>query len=292
MTIIVQSMVKYRFRRLALRAILYRVEMWTALRGARMMELDEENGGWVPLDCVLDGGPAARAAIGLIVLANDTVIEPEVRRFLPLPGVEVYSSRIPMAREVSPECLAAMAGELPRAVELLMPEHRLDVVAFGCTSGSMIIGPERIAGIVEKVRPGVKVCNPVSASLAAFVTLGVRRIGLITPYSTEVNKRVESFFVREGLDIAARASFHQDSDVSIARIREEDILRAAIDIGRRNVEAVFLSCTALRCSGIIDAVEATIGKPVVASNQALAWDALRKAGETQTVPGAGRLWMH
>ncbi|MGH0217867.1 hypothetical protein NKY66_28775 [Sinorhizobium meliloti] len=91
-----------------------------------MMELDEENGGWVPLDCVLDGGPAARAAIGLIVLANDTVIEPEVRRFLPLPGVEVYSSRIPMAREVSPECLAAMAGELPRAVELLMPEHRLD----------------------------------------------------------------------------------------------------------------------------------------------------------------------
>ncbi|WP_234835269.1 maleate cis-trans isomerase family protein [Sinorhizobium meliloti] len=185
-----------------------------------------------------------------------------------------------------------MAGELPRAVELLMPEHRLDVVAFGCTSGSMIIGPERITGIIEKVRPGVKVCNPVSASLAAFATLGVRRIGLITPYSTEVNKRVERFLVREGLDIAARASFHQDSDISIACIREEDILRTEIDIGRRDVEAVFLSCTALRCSGIIDAVEATIGKPVVTSNQALAWDALRKAGETQTVPGAGRLWMH
>ncbi|WP_234825990.1 hypothetical protein [Sinorhizobium meliloti] len=168
-----------------------------------MMDLDEENGGWVPLDSVLDGGPAARAAIGLIVLANDTVIEPEVRRFLPLPGVEVYSSRIPMARDVSPECLAAMAGELPRAVELLIPEHRLDVVAFGCTSGSMIIGPERIAGIVEKVRPGVKVCNPVSASLAAFATLGVRRIGLITPYSTEVNKRVERFFVSP----LVRASF-------------------------------------------------------------------------------------
>ncbi len=146
-----------------------------------MTERAKENGGWVALDCVLDGGPAARAAIGLIVLANDTVIEPEVRRFLPLPGVEVYSSRIPMARDVSPECLAAMAGELPRAVELLMPEHRLDVVAFGCTSGSMIIGPERITGIIEKVRPGVKVCNPVSASLAAFATLGVRRIGLSPP---------------------------------------------------------------------------------------------------------------
>ncbi|MGX5723339.1 maleate cis-trans isomerase family protein [Shinella zoogloeoides] len=256
-----------------------------------MLEMGRDSRGWVPLDCILDGGPAARAAIGLVVLANDTVIEPEVRRFLPLPGVEVYSSRIPMARDVSPESLAAMADALPRAVELLLPEDRLDVVAFGCTSGSMVIGPERIADIVETVRPGVKVCNPVSASLAAFGALGVSRIGLVTPYSTEVNKRVERFFAANGLDIAARASFHQDSDVSIARIREEDILRSAVEIGRLDVEAVFLSCTALRCSGIIDAVEAAIGKPVVTSNQALAWDALRKAGEKQTVPGAGRLWM-
>ncbi|KQV33557.1 MULTISPECIES: aspartate/glutamate racemase family protein [unclassified Rhizobium] len=247
--------------------------------------------GWTRLDCALDGGPAARAAIGLVVLANDTVIEPEVRRFLPMSGVEVYSSRIPMARDVSPESLAAMAEALPRAVELLLPDDRLDVVAFGCTSGSMIIGPERIAGIIETVRPGVKVCDPVSASLTAFAALGVRRIGLVTPYRAEVNARVERFFSGNGLDIAARASFDQQSDVSIARIREDDILRAAVEIGRQDVEAVFLSCTALRCFGIIDAVEAATGKPVVTSNQALAWHALRKAGVMQTVPGAGRLWM-
>lgn len=247
--------------------------------------------GWARLDCGLDGGPASRAAIGLVVLANDTVIEPEVRRFLPLPGVEVYSSRIPMARDVSPESLAAMADALPLAVALLLPDDRLDVVAFGCTSGSMIIGPERIAGIIETVRPGVKVSDPVSASLAAFSALGVRRVGLVTPYRAEVNARVERFFAESGLDIAARASFFQDSDVSIARIRGEDILRAAVEIGRRDVEAVFLSCTALRCAGIVEAVEAATGKPVVTSNQALAWDALRKAGVKQTLPGAGRLWM-
>lgn len=247
--------------------------------------------GWTRLDCVLDGGPASRAAIGLVVLANDTVIEPEVRRFLPMSGVEVYSSRIPMARDVSPESLAAMAEALPRAVALLLPDDRLDVVAFGCTSGSMVIGPERIAGIIESVRPGVKVCDPVSASLAAFAALGVRRIGLVTPYRAEVNARVERFFSGSGFDIAARASFDQQSDVSIARIAQDDILRAAVEIGRQDVEAVFLSCTALRCSGVIDAVEAATGKPVVTSNQALAWHALRKAGVMETVPGAGRLWM-
>lgn len=249
-----------------------------------------QSNGWRQLPCALGEGPAAAAAIGLVVLANDTVIEQEVRRFLPLSGVGVYSSRIPMAHDVSPLSLAAMTEALPRAVDLLLPDDRLDVVAFGCTSGAMVIGPERIACLVEEVRPGVKVTDPVSASLAAFAALGVRRIGLVTPYCAEINAHVECFLAGRGLDIAERASFHQESDVSIARIREEDIFQAAVSVGRSDVEVVFLSCTALRCSGIIEAAEAATGKPVVTSNQALAWDALGKAGQGRPLRGTGRLW--
>ncbi|MCJ8027453.1 hypothetical protein KYK30_26855 [Shinella yambaruensis] len=42
------------------------------------------------------------AAIGLLLPANDTVIELEIRHFLPLPGVEVCSSRIPIVRDLAP----------------------------------------------------------------------------------------------------------------------------------------------------------------------------------------------
>jgi maleate isomerase len=45
----------------------------------------------------------------------------------------------------------------------------------------------------------------------------------------------------------------------------------------------------LRCSSVIDQLERDIGKPVVASNQALAWDVLRLAGVREQVRGFGRL---
>jgi maleate isomerase len=246
--------------------------------------------GWRTLDCRFDGGNAAAAAIGLIALPNDMVIEPELRRFPPVPGVEVFSTRIRMARDLSPASLEAMAEDLPRAVGLLLPDDRLDVVAFGCTSGALIIGPQRVATLVASVRPGIAVTDPVSASLAAFQALGVRRLALLTPYPDSVNAIVERSIRDHGFDVPQRATFRQASDVTIGRIEPRDILQAAIAIGQRDVEAVFLCCTALRCSTIIETIEIAIGKPVVTSNQALAWHALRRVGRDAVVPGMGRLF--
>ena len=250
----------------------------------------EEADGWATLSCRLDAGGASAAAIGLVTLANDAVIEPELRRFLPLPGVEVFSSRIAMARDLSPESLGAMEEDLPRAVRLLLPDDHLDAIAFGCTSGSTVIGSDRIAGIIASVRPGVAVTDPARASLAAFAALGVGRPALVTPYPANVNRIVEGHLARHGLDVRARASFRQESDVTIGRIDPEDIFEAGVALGRLDVDSVFLSCTALRCSSVIERIEHAIDKPVVSSNQALAWHALRSAGNRSRVEGFGRLF--
>ncbi|MDX6330283.1 MAG: maleate isomerase, partial [Streptomycetaceae bacterium] len=54
-------------------------------------------------------------------------------------------------------------------------------------------------------------------------------------------------------------------------------------------EGYFLSCTALRSAEIIEELEAELGKPVVTSNQAMVWHALRTGGVADPVPGYGRL---
>src|SRR5690349_8117333 len=52
----------------------------------------------------LDGGIAARAALGLVVLATDHTIEHEWRRILgPLEGVSFYEARLHNAAEITPE---------------------------------------------------------------------------------------------------------------------------------------------------------------------------------------------
>jgi maleate isomerase len=245
---------------------------------------------WETMPCAPDDGPAGTAAIGLITLSNDAVIERELRTFLaPVEGAAVFASRIPLMLELTPQALRDMEAHIPRAVALIVPDDRLDVMAFGCTSGSMAIGPARVAAAVHRSRPGIPVTDPVSAALKGLKALGTRRIALLTPYPDAVNEVVADYVGTQGFEIAERASFKQPNDPGIARVPPEAIYRAGLELGRRKVDALFISCTALRCSSVIERIEHAIGKPVVTSNQALAWDCLRLAGCRTTVEGYGRL---
>ena len=51
-----------------------------------------------------------------------------------------------------------------------------------------------------------------------------------------------------------------------------------------------MSCTSLRALQIIPQAEAALGKPVISSNQALAWHMMRLAGLANGPINAGRLF--
>jgi len=95
-----------------------------------------------------DTGPGigARARIGLVVLASDYTVEHEFRRVFTAPGfgpgVDYYEARIRNSPQITPETLAAMGPLLTDTVDLILPGAELDVVAFGCTSASMVLGEE------------------------------------------------------------------------------------------------------------------------------------------------------
>ena len=103
----------------------------------------------------LDAGLASRAAIGLIVIATDQTMEHEFRRLLDLPGVAFYESRLLNEAAITPATLAAMETRLTQATEVILPGLPLDVIAFGCTSASMVIGEEQVFARIRAARPGV-----------------------------------------------------------------------------------------------------------------------------------------
>src|SRR3954471_23407727 len=105
------------------------------------------------LPCALDDGIAARAAIGLLVLATDQTMEHEFRHLIRMPGVAVYESRLFNDADVTPETLRAMRDRIAPATELILPSLHLDVVAFGCTSASMTLGEDEVFRQIRRVRP-------------------------------------------------------------------------------------------------------------------------------------------
>ncbi|HXW19175.1 MAG TPA: Asp/Glu racemase [Roseiarcus sp.] len=245
--------------------------------------------GVVPSD--LDGGVAARAAIGLLVLATDQTVEHEFRWLLRQPGVAFYEARLFNDNNITPETLRAMGPRIAPSADLILPGIPLDVVAFGCTSATMTLGEEAVFSEIRKVRPGVACTTPVTAALAAFKAFGAKNIGLLTPYAPEINAGLVAYFRGRGVNIAAAATFNRQDDREAARISVASIEAAARRLAATpGIDAVFVSCTSLRVAESVARLEQAGGAPVTSSNHAMAWHCLRLAGVEDVAPGAGRLF--
>jgi maleate isomerase len=239
----------------------------------------------------LGAGPACRAAIGLIVLATDHTIEHEWHRIMQLDGVALYESRLFNAAHIDLQTLAALEQDIAPAVSLILPGQRLDVVAFGCTSGAMVIGEEKVFERIRQSRPNVLCTSPITAARVALDALGARRVALLTPYVKSVNDWMADYIADRGFEVTACASYEHPDDNEVARIDAASIRASILELGRSpEVDAVFVSCTSLRLADQVVSLEQALGKPVTSSNHAMAWHALRLAGIKDTLPQWGRLY--
>ncbi len=243
------------------------------------------------LPFTLDGGVCHRAAIGLIVLATDHTIEHEWRQMMRIDGVGLYESRLYNSASITPETLAEMEKDIKGATALIRPGVPMDVIAFGCTSGAMVIGEERVFERIREARPGIACTTPITAALAGLNALGTRRIALLTPYVRSINEWMRGYIEERGISVPVMGSFNHEDDNEVARIDSDSIARALMAVGASDkVDAVFVSCTSLRVAHLVESLEARLGKPVLSSNHAMAWHSLRLAGIREPIPGWGRLF--
>lgn len=238
----------------------------------------------------LDPGPAAEKNIGAIILANDMVSERELRAFLPNEGVNLYATRIPCDVEGSVSALEAMAGHLAEASSRLTPAERLDAVIFSCTSGTAAIGFSRIEAAIKATHRHSTAITPLTASFDALRHMAARRIAVLTPYALDVHAMMLSLYRDEGFDVIDSATFDAGREDIVRRISPDSILQSAAALELSRVDAVFISCTAFRCAEMIESLESRCGKPVITSNQASAWAALRAAGIGAAQRSRGQLF--
>lgn len=220
-----------------------------------------------------------KATLGLIVLQSDETIEHDFRRLLPVEDVALYITRVPSAPKVTRETLAQMEAELPGVAWLLPPPLSFDAVGYGCTSGSSVIGPDRIAELVGQGCDTEHVTNPLTALVAACQTLGLSRLAFLSPYVEEVSGTLRGALADRGVGTPVFGSFNEAEETKVAKIDGPSIVNAAIELAKDSaVDAVFLSCTNLRTLDVIGDIETATGKPVLSSNLVLAWHMARLAG--------------
>ena len=228
--------------------------------------------------------------VGLVVPSSNTTNEPEFARALP-DGVSLHASRMRLA-DVDAESLSAMADDATECASLLASAD-VDVVAYGCTTGSLVHGPgydEDIEARLE-AEAGVPAVATAASIKRAFDALDVESVAVTTPYIENLNRREAEFLEAAGYDVVAIDGLGLSSNTEIGAQDPETAAEAARNVDDPDADAVFISCTNYRTFEIIPELERELDKPVVTSNQATLWDALDRLGaEVRPTIDLGRLF--
>ena len=228
--------------------------------------------------------------IGLITLSTDLTMESDfysISRDLP---IDVFVNRIKNYNPLTKENLLKMYDQLESVTKDILPNEKINTIAYGCTSGTIAIGKEKIKEKIQIAKPGCYVTTPITSAIKAFNKMKIKKIAVFTPYPDSVNKTVFEYFSKEKIEVLSFSSFNLDSDVEIGKVDPNYLLEVLTKMETDNAEGLFVSCTALPILKILDQVENKIKKMVLSSNQTLIWDSIRSVGYKNPVAGYGKLF--
>ena len=235
-----------------------------------------------------DRGSHARAKIGYVLLATEQTVQDDVIKLRP-PGVGIHFTRAAIQDSITSESLAAQADLLADCAANLLPDGSLDVVCYACTSGSLVIGEERVFAELKRGAPAAEATSLITGVIRALRALQARRIVVATPYLDEVNQREVDYLEQAGFEVISMCGLNLEKDSDMVRVTPAYIAEFALAQDHADADAIFVSCGALRTLEVIGNIETRAGKPAVCSNQAMIWDCLRLAGIEDRFEGYGRL---
>ena len=236
---------------------------------------------------------SVRKRIGVMVPSTNTTFEGDFQ--LVAPGdVTIHGQRLWLTNDAAgAEGMDRMNAEVEAGARYLATA-RVDVIAYGCTTGSFYRGPgwdREMIALIEGAAgvPAVAASPSVVAALRFF---GAQAISVATPYPDWNNRQLRAYLEAVGFSVLnvegeprAAASGNQginDSD-------PEEVVAFASRVCRPDADALLCSCTAWRSVEAVAELERRTGKPVVTSNQASIWASFRALGLRPSLKGFGRL---
>ena len=228
--------------------------------------------------------------IGLITLASDFRIEKDFNNIIYGKDIDLFCNRIKCYNPLTNETLKKMADDITDVTKEILPDQKLDCVAYGCTSGSIAAGYDSIFEKVNKAKPNTKVSTPITAAIKGMKKLGIKNLSIFTPYTSEINDSVADFFNKENFKINDMNYFDIASDLDIGKVDSNYLFSVLKKIDLSKSDALFVSCTALPVLSLINDLEKELNKPVISSNQVLIWDCLELINSNYSIEGFGRLF--
>lgn len=237
----------------------------------------------------LDGGRHHRARLGFILMSTDLAAEADFFDMVP-DGVAVHITRLKTDDYTTRETLSRHIEFMADAASRIQPDTKPDVISYSCTSGSIVIGEDRIFAEISKGAPWAKPMCLVTGVVDALRELDAKKLVVGTPYLDEINTAEAEFLLSKGFEVLDIQGLNLTTGIEFGQVTPAFWKQFALAIDRPDADAIFLSCGGVRSLEVVEEIEQAAGKPVITSNQAQFWSCLRRAGIADKLSGFGRIF--
>jgi maleate isomerase len=238
-----------------------------------------------------DKGRHSRAKLGFILMSTDLAAESDFFDMAPN-DVAIHITRLKTDDHTTNETLSKHIEFMADAASRIQPDTKPDVISYSCTSGSIVIGEEKIKEEIKKGAPYAIPMTLVTGVVDALEELKVKNLVVGTPYLDEINTKEAEFLINKGFSVLNIQGLNLTKGIEFGTVTPEYWIKFALEINEAAADAIFLSCGGIRSTEVIDRIEQKVGKPVITSNQAQMWSCLRRAGVEDKIFGFGELFNH
>lgn len=236
-----------------------------------------------------------RIRLGMLTPSSNTALEPITSAMLAgLPEVTAHFGRF----KVTEIALSAQSrqqfddSEILRAAELLA-HAKVDVIAWNGTSASWL-GFDRDERLCERITAatGIRAATTTLAYREILKLAGSKRIGLVTPYTDDVQAKIIANWGGSGLAVAAERHLGITDNFAFAEIQEATIERMIREVAAEGCDSAVILCTNMRGAALAQRLEAELDLTLFDSVAVTLWKCLGIAGvDTARIQGWGRLFI-
>jgi maleate isomerase len=224
-------------------------------------------------------GTRPTVRLGMLTPSSNSVLEPMTARLLAgQPGITAHFARLRVTQIGLSTAALGQFDQAPMlAASALLADARVAAMLWNGTAGAWLgfANDEVLSDAITR-RTGV----PASTSALAFRDLfrqrRIGRVGLVTPYTGDVQARIQANWQADGLDCSAERHLGLSENFAFAEAGEAEIAGMV---------------RAVAGAALAPALEAELGIPVYDSVAVSLWKAMDLAGlETAAITGWGSVF--
>ena len=222
-----------------------------------------------------------RSLIGVLTPSSNTILEPATSALVAgVPDVSAHFSRFNVTRiALSDSANDQFKLEPMLAASRLLADAHVGVIAWSGTSASWL-GNEWDRNLCEAIEAetGIPACTAVGAINELIERRTAHRIGLVSPYTDDVQQRIAANYSEVGIDVVAEAHSGLSENFAFSDVSDDEIRAMCRQVAKAEPKAIVIMCTNMRGWSFMADLEAELGIPGIDSTAAVVWKALDMLG--------------